>query len=211
MYNSSYSTFSPLDDRFGFKTNGTFKCAYDSERVVVLLFFALILLFIVGGCICAVVGVGMLNTPVDIESAISAADQAERNFFGFDTRVYGVFIISMVIFFIMAVLSAAALLMAVAVLKSGIPYSFRADENRMEIIKQGKHRKIIVINYDDVINVDFRERKFIFLGGLDVWVCTKNKVYEFRYIHSRLSRVCGLSETPFNIICERAGLVSRPR
>ena len=80
----------------------------------------------------------------------------------------------------------------------------------MEIIQQGRRRKVSVINYADVTKVDYRDRKFLFLGGFDVFVHTNKKTYEFRFIHNRLSKVVGISETPFNIILERTGAVKRP-
>ncbi len=205
-----YSTFSPVDDRFGFKAKGTFKCAYDGERVVILSIFAVIIFFIVAAVICFIFGFQMIFTPPDIDKTVYEYEQGNRVIFGFSTAEYGLLIISMVIFFIMAVLSTAALLVAFAILKSGKDCFYKADETRMEIIQQGKSRKVVVINYDDVINVDYRERKFLFLGGLDIRVHTKKKIYEFRFIHNRLSKVVGITETPFNIILERTGVVKRP-
>jgi len=110
----------------------------------------------------------------------------------------------------MAILSTAALIVAFAILKSGKNNSYKADETRMEIIQQGRRKKVSVINYADVIKVDYRERKFLFLGGFDVFVHTNKKVHEFRFIHNRLSKVIGITETPFNIILERTGVVKRP-
>lgn len=205
-----YTTFSPVDDRFGFKTNGTFKTAYDSERVVILAIFGVIIFFLVAAVICFILGFQMIFTPPDIDKTVYEYEQGNRVLFGFNTAEYGLLIISMVIFFIMTILSTAALFVAFAILKSGKNNSYKADENRMEIIQHGRRKKVSVINYADVIKVDYRERKFLFLGGFDVFVHTNKKVYEFRFIHNRLSKVVGITETPFNIILERTGAVKRP-
>ncbi len=209
--NSTYSTFSPIDDRFGFRTKGNFKCAYDGERVAIFVILAVIAFFLVAAVVCFIFGAQMIFTPPDIDKTVYEYEQGNRVIFGFSTAEYGLLIISMVIFVIMAILSTAALLVAFAILKSGKNCFYKADEIRMEIIQQGRRKKVSVINYADVTKVDYRERKFPLLNGMDIWVHTKNKVHEFRYIHSHLSKVAGLSETPFNIICERTGLVSRPR
>ena len=205
-----YTTFSPIDDRFGFKTSGTFKTAYDSERVVILAIFGVIIFFLVAAVICFIFGFQMIFTPPDMNKTALEAEQGNRVIFGFNTAEYGLLIISMVIFFIMAILSTAALLVAFAILKSGKNNFYKADEKRMEIIQQGRRRKVSVINYADVTKVDYRERKFLFLGGFDVFVHTNKKTHEFRFIHNRLSKVVGISETPFNIILERTGAVKRP-
>ena len=152
----------------------------------------------------------MIFTPPDMNKTALEAEQGNRVIFGFNTAEYGLLIISMVIFFIMAILSTAALLVAFAILKSGKNNFYKADEKRMEIIQQGKRRKVSVINYADVTKVDYRERKFLFLGGFDVFIHTDKKTHEFRFIHNRLSKVVGISETPFNIILERTGAVKRP-
>ncbi len=205
-----YTTFSPVDDRFGFKTKGNFKTAYDGERVVILTIFAVIIFFLVASVICFILGFQMIFTPPDIDKTALEAEKGNRVIFGFNTAEYGLLIISMVIFFIMAILSVAALLVAFAILKSGKNNSYKADETRMEIVQQGRRKKVSVINYADVIKVDYRERKFLFLGGFDVFIQTNKKTYEFRFIHNRLSKVIGITETPFNIILERTGAVKRP-
>ncbi|MBQ8791882.1 MAG: hypothetical protein IJZ51_11320 [Ruminiclostridium sp.] len=205
-----YTTFSPVDDRFGFKTNGTFKTAYDSERVVILAIFGVIIFFLVSAVICFILGFQMIFTPPDMNKTALEGEKGNRVIFGFNTAEYGLLIISMIIFFIMAILSTAALLVAFAILKSGKNCFYKADEIRMEIIQQGRRRKVSVINYADVTKVDYRDRKFLFLGGFDVFVHTNKKTYEFRFIHNRLSKVVGISETPFNIILERTGAVKRP-
>ena len=205
-----YSTFSPVDDRFGFKTKGTFKTAYDGERVVILVIFAVIIFFLVAAVICFIFGFQMIFTPPDIDKTAYEGQWGNRVIFGFNTAEYGLLIISMVIFFIMAILSIAALFVAFAILKSGKNCFYKADEIRMEIIQQGRRKKVSVINYADVIKIDYRERKFLFLSGFDVFVHTNKKTHEFRFIHNRLSKVVGITETPFNIILERTGAVKRP-
>ncbi len=99
--------------------------------------------------------------------------------------------------------------LVINILKSGKTYSFIADEKRMQISTKGKKNKFMVINYKDVIGIEYYERKFPFLGGLTIRINTEKKLYEFRYSHSRLSEACGISETPFNIICERSAITAK--
>ena len=93
-----YTTFSPVDDRFGFKINGTFKTAYDSERVVILTIFGVIIFFLVAAVICFILGFQMIFTPPDIDKTVYEYEQGNRVIFGFNTAEYGLLIISMVIF-----------------------------------------------------------------------------------------------------------------
>ena len=112
---------------------------------------------------------------------------------------------------IIGVLGLFAFCIVVGFLRAGIDCEYKANENYMEIIEKGKYPRTIVIFYNDVIDVTASERKFLFARGLDVTVRTKKKTFLFRYIHNHLSKTGGLSETPFNIISERAGIVSKPR
>lgn len=206
-----YTSFSPNDDRFGFRTSGTFKCAYDSERVVLIAILASVLVCIIGSVICFALSYEMLFTPVDMDKTIHAIEQGHRDFFGFNTLEYGLLVTLMFILLCMAAIGVIAFFVAFAVLRTGRICAFKADEKHMVITRQGRNPKTTVFYYDDVITVDCRERRFHFIGGLNITVYTKNKWHEFRCIHSHSSRADGISGTPFNIICERAGLVKRPQ
>lgn len=207
----AYSSYSPNEECFGFSTSGSFKCAYDSERVIIIAFLISLAALLVGMIICFALCYEMLFTPVDINAAAAAAERGERQIFGFNPVEYGLSAMGMFFLFWLEIVGLIAFAITLAFLKTGITCTFKANENYMEINEQGKNPRTTVIFYNDVINVTATERKFLFLGGINVTVYTKQNVFEFRYIHNHLSKTGGLAETPFNIIMERAELVSKPK
>lgn len=207
----AYSSYSPNEERFGFSTSGSFKCAYDSERVIVIAFLISLGVLLLGILISFVLCYELLFTPVDINAAAAAGERGERQIFGFNPAEYGLTAIGMVFLFWLEIVGIIAFAITLAVLKTGITCTFKANENYMEIVEQVKNPRTTVIFYNDVINVTATERKFLFLSGINVTVYTKQNFFEYRYIHNHLSKTGGLSETPFNIIMERAELVSKPK
>ncbi len=207
----AYSSYSPNEERFGFSTKGSFRIAYDSERVIVTVFLISLGVLLAGMVICFATCYEMLFTPVDINAAAAAAERGERQLFGFNPVEYGLSAMAMVFLFWLEIVGLIAFAVTLTFLKTGKTCTFKANENYMEIVKQSKNPETTVIFYNDVINVTSSERKFLFLGGINVTVYTKQNAFEFRYVHDHLSKTGGLSETPFNIICERAELVSKPK
>lgn len=207
----AYSSYSPNEERFGFSTSGSFKCAYDSERVIVIAFLISLAALLVGIVISFALCYEMLFTPVDINAAAAAGERGERQIFGFNPVEYGLSAMAMVFLFGLEIVGLIAFAITLAFLKTGKTCTFKANENYMEIVEQGKNPQTTVIFYNDVINATSSERRFLFLSGINVTVYTKQNIFEFRYIHNHLSKTGGLSETPFNIIMERAELVSKPK
>ncbi len=207
----AYSSYSPNEERFGFSTSGGFRVAYDSERVIVTAFLIALAALAVGALICFVLCYEMLFTPVDINAAAAAGERGERQLFGFNVGEYGLSAMAMVFLVWLEIAGLIAFAITLGLLKTGKGCDFKANENYMEIVEQGKNPRTTVIYYNDVINVTCTERKFLFLGGLNVTIYTKQNFFEYRYIHNHLSKMGGLSETPFNIICERAELISKPK
>ncbi len=207
----AYSSYSPNEERFGFSTSGSFKCAYDSERVIVIAFLISLAALLVGIVISFALCYEMLFTPVDINAAAAAGERGERQIFGFNPVEYGLSAMAMVFLFGLEIVGLIAFAITLAFLKTGKTCTFKANENYMEIVEQGKNPQTTVIFYNDVINVTSSERRFLFLSGINVTVYTKQNIFEFRYIHNHLSKTGGLSETPFNIIMERAELVNRQK
>lgn len=201
----AYSSYSPNEERFGFSTKGSFRVGYDSERLIVLIFLIALAAILVGMIICFALCYEMLFTPVDINAA------AAGQLFGFNPAEYGLTEMGMVFLFWLEIVGIIAFCITLAVLKWGKTCTFRANENYMEIVEQGKKPRTTVIYYNDVINIAATQRKFLFIGGLNITIYTKKNSFEFRYSHDHLSRTGGLSETPFNIILERAELVSKPK
>ncbi len=206
----AYSSYSPNEERFGFSAKGSFKCGYDSERVIIITGLAVLALIFVGMIICFATCYDMLFTTVDIEKAAQQVGEGSRNIFGFNPAEYGVTAMAMIFLFWLEIVGIIAFCIVLALLKMGKVCTFKANENYMEIVEQGKNPRTTVIYYNDVINVTASERKFLFIGGLNITVYTKQNMFEFRYSHDHLSKIGGLSETPFNIIMERAELVSKP-
>ncbi len=207
----AYSSYSPNEERFGFSTSGSFRLAYDSERVIITIFLIALAAFAVGAVICFALCYEMLFTPVDIDAAAAAAERGSRQIFGFNPVEYGLSAMAMVFLVWLEIVGLIAFAITLGLLKTGKSCDFKANENYMEINEQGKNPRTTVIFYNDVINVTATERKFLFLGGINVTVYTKQNMFEYRYIHNHLSKTGGLCETPFNIICERANLVSKPK
>lgn len=207
----AYSSYSPNEERFGFSAKGGFRVAYDSERIIVTVFLAALAVFAIGAVICFALCYEMLFTPVDINAAAAAGERGERQLFGFNPAEYGLSAMAMVFLVWLEIVGLIAFAITLGLLKTGINCDFKANENYMEIVEHGKNPRTTVIYYNDVINVTSAQRKFLFLSGINVTIYTKQSVFEYRYIHNHLSKIGGLSETPFNIICERAELVSKPK
>ena len=203
-----YSSFSPNEERFGFNIKSSFRCAYENERLIVIAFLIAIGAILVGMIICFATCYEMLFTPVDINAA---ATGKRANIFGFNPAEYGLSAMAMVFLFWLAIVAAIAFCIVLSILHSGRCCDFKANENYMEIITQEKYPHTYVIYYNDVIDVTASERKILFLSGLDINVRTKKKTFLFRFIHTHMSKTEGLAGTPFNIICERAGIVSKPK
>lgn len=207
----AYSSYSPNEERFGFSTSGSFRLAYDSERVIITAFLVALAAFAIGAVVCFALCYEMLFTPVDIDAAAAAAERGSRQFFGFNPVEYGLSATAMVFLVWLEIVGIISFLITLGFLKTGKSCDFKANENYMEINEYGKNPKTTVIFYHDVINVTATERKFLFLSGINITVYTKQDFFEYRYIHNHLSKSGGLSETPFNIIMERAELVSKPK
>ncbi len=214
-----YTSFSPIEERFGFKTKGSFNCSYENQRMAIMVCLCIIGFFTVASIIVFIMVYNVV-TDVDIPTAeelgevISHGANPREFVFGFDIAVYGSYMVALLACIILLVLSVMAYFVVVAILKTGIRYTFEANEERFVIQPPEYNNEIkpaIIVYYKDVINVTAKERKFIFAEhGLDVIVHCKEKDIIFHYIHTPLSRLNGISSTPFNIVMERIGIVSKP-
>lgn len=203
----AYTSFSPNDERFGFKTRGSFRCAYENQRLIIIGFFIALAVMAVGAIIILIAVGEMVTTPPDP----SSYDGTRIGLFAFNTGIYGSYVIAVAAIIIVIIMTLIAFAITLAVLHAGRIHEFKANEAYFEVIPPDPTIPHIIIYYDDVIMVYAEERKFIFAEhGLDVTIRTKKGNILFRYIHTAESDMKGLSETPFNIIQERAGLVSRP-
>ena len=204
-----YTSFSPNDERFGFSVKGNFRCAYDSDRSIIIgcliALGTLIVLFIIQ----LVYYFNLFDEKGAIKGGIidlsPAKPKMNNNFINFAASNIA---ISMSLFLIAACILAFVII--IAFLNGGRSYKFHANETGFTVIypKKGKEELFL---YDRIIGIQEEERRFIFLrSGMDVIIKTKNYSRRFRLIHTSASRANGISETPFNIIKERIGLTQRP-
>lgn len=209
-----YTSYGISNERFGFSAKGSFRCAYENQRPIIIAFPIIMAALAVIWIVVFIVTKEMVlnRTPVDLAD-ISVYQKAKIGvlMFGFDTAVYGTNVIALAVILCLIGLTALGYGITLGILRSGRIYTFSADDNYFEIKPPDKNSPTIFIKYDDVIMVYGEERKFIFAEhGLDITIQAKGKNYFFRYVHTPESRNKGLSETPFNILMERAGLIQKP-
>jgi len=209
-----YTSYGINNERFGFRAKGIFRCAYENQRLIIIIFpIIMAVLTVIWVVVFLITRDMVLNqTPVDLAD-ISVYQKAKIGvlMFGFDVAVYGVNVISLLVILCLIGITLLSYCIVLGILRSGKVYSFNANDRYFEIQTPDKNSPSVVINYDDVIMVYGEERKFLFAEhGLDITIQTKTKIYLFRYVHTPESRIKGLSETPFNILMEKAGLVQKP-
>ena len=194
-----YTSFTPNTERFGFSMKGSFRCAHGWDRIFI----------IIGALI-------IIGLAVIFFSLWGGLD----DYFGHTVKIttyiaepieYGVQAVAMAVVLYADLLFIAGYISVATIMRSGRAYTFFANEQYFDICPPDKGRHTIIY-YDDVINVMYSERHFpLTAAGLDVTVVTKKGRFEFSLIHTPQSRNAGgVTETPFNIIMERAGLVSPP-
>ena len=193
-----YTSFNPNNERFGFSLRGSFRCAYKFEKLFICLGAALIL--------------------VDIIVILTIWSSLE-DFFGHTVRIttyladpfnYGASVLAMALFVYFGLFLLITYIIAVSVMRLGKSYEFHANEERFQIATRGRHSQTYVFIYDEVMGVSSREWSFpLSHGGIEVIITLKNgKKYTFLLVHTADSRSGGIVGTPFNIIQERAGLLS---
>ncbi len=205
-----YTSINPISDRFGFKVNGTFKCAFKNERVILIAGLVPVAAFVVLIIISAIDYAGLFKPNGAIKDGLfeviteggEATVRASPGFINFSVGIWSFGFSAIVL----AVLLLAYLVL-VLVMRAGRSYKFEANENGMSIIfPDGREESFL---YKDVIAVKDTERKFLFGSrGLNVNVKTKSGDYTYCLVHTPLSRVNGVVETPFNIVKERAELTN---
>ncbi len=205
----AFTSFSPNDERFGFRTKGSFNVPYENERVIIIWSIIILGVIFVSEIVLFFAAYNMLLTPGNVETAVSREYQS---IFAFDLLAYGTASIAMAALLCLGGLGIIAFCIILGVLKTGKTYGFTATEKYFEIIPPDETKPSMVFNYDDTLFIYADERKFLFgIGGYDITIKTKQGSYLVRYIHTPESRKMGFSETPFNIIQERIGLKGKPR
>lgn len=208
----SYTSYSPNDERFGFKMKGSFRCAYENQRSVIIAIPLIILAFVILFIVILILTRDLVMNPEMPDFSADAPYISRMDIFGFDVAIYGSYLVALAAILCIVLLSIIGYCIVLAVLRAGRSYTFTATEERFIICPPEKVGPCISVNYSDVIGVFAQERKFIFAEhGLDITIKTKKDDIFIRYIHTPESAMKGLSETPFNIIMERAGLVPPPQ
>lgn len=207
----AYTSYSPNDERFGFKTQGSFRCAYENQRLIILWFVGGLIFFAIAFVVILFAVRELVMNPEmpDFDASKTTIDRMD--IWGFDVAIYGSYLTALTAIICIEVLGLMAFCITLGLLRTGQKYGFIANENYFEIIPPKEELPHIIVNYNDVIMIFGEERKFIFAEhGLDVTIKMKKFSYFFRYIHTPDSRLNGLSNTPFNIIMERAELIRKP-
>lgn len=206
-----YTSFSPNNERFGFRLKGRFKCAFQLERTILiagLIPMALIIILM----IVAIVFIGGLFNPDGGLKGGYAEVVTEEGYpkvqFSDSAANYTVGMISIDFLLVLLAIFAAIYIAVIIFMRVGRYYTFDANENGMTIrFPSGREESFL---YKDVMGVTAKERKFLWASrGLDITIKTRFKNYTYHLIHTPMSRANGISETPFNIVRERAELTDK--
>ena len=138
-----YETHNPVEDRFGFSTSGTFRCARPSERIGTLTVCAAVLLL----CFALYY---VLFMQLEWFRHYSYAPANSASTLGY---VY-------------VGLSALIVIIGYAVIHyimQGVAYSYSADENRFSFVCRKTGVQKTDIFYTDVVSVDFAD---LYLFGI---------------------------------------------
>lgn len=192
-----YTSFNPNNERFGFDMRGGFRHSHGGERPFIII-GAMVIIALMVVFFSSWVGLNdYMGSNVNISTYIA------------EPLEYGVQALAMAITLYATLFLLAVYIIIICVMKAGVNYSFHATETYFDVWT--KNKRHVIINYDDVINVMHSERRFpLAAAGLDITIVTKKGTFEFMLIHTPKSKTGGISETPFNIVLERAGLVAPP-
>lgn len=202
-----YTSFSPNEERFGFSTRGSFKCAFANERLVAIGIYAYtgILLFLIGAQIYSFINLFDLRTGALKDGMFDPeAGKVSGGFAAFGSHGFTALFVLIII-----AVSFIVILAITLILKNGRNYYFSANDREFKITAPSGRET--VLPYEDIIGITFNERKFFLASkGIDITIRTKTDAHIFRYIHTPISKVNGITHTPFNIIRERTGLIKKP-
>lgn len=186
-----YETRSPIDDRFGFSAQGTFRCSRATERISVI--------------IAAVIGFLLLVSGYELiyylykEQTLWAQTEP--------TQYAGVASLS---FFGFIILLTAGEIVSLGVILSGKEYRYSANETMFSFSSRSDNVKKTDILYSDVTAVSYTERKLFgkIIRGYTVTIVTRslgNITLEYLFNKSIPEKLP--ENTPFRIIEERAAML----
>ena len=211
-----YTSFDKIQDRFGFSTGGTFKCAYKNTRTLILaglitigVVFALTVISVVYVVVRMKDVPGMASAQLTslITGFISGQGLTGDATAGGGLAGFGLAVVSISFGIFLLLIAVIAFLIIITTTRAGQTYKFKADETKFTVIYPEKIGQTLTIEYDYIIGIYSEEWRFLFAPKcLDVTIQTKMGEFTFRCIHTPMSKANGIAETPFNIIRERIGL-----
>ncbi len=209
-----YTIIGKANDRFGYHASGKFRCAYKATTPIISA--GLVVL----GAAAVLIVINIINI---VRTQLDAPANAVRRFneiiygnsdeikdglnlFG-DSVTVGFDIIGTFLGIIIFVIVLAAFLAMCIILGKGQEYTFTADEKLFTVVYPPKMNRTLAMEYDYVLAVMSSEWRFPFAPKcLDITIVTKQGSFDFRVIHTPISRVNGIVEIPFNIIKEMIGV-----
>ncbi|MBR1830944.1 MAG: hypothetical protein IJ784_00745 [Ruminiclostridium sp.] len=209
-----YTSFGKANDRFGFSTGGTFSCAFRNDRLAVIAGVLVIALIV----IAAVSDIVWL-----VQNTANAGSQASAGMYDMiynmntdGANVWGGAINTGFAFVILEVIGITGFFALIAFgivlifLHRGKLYKFTANDETFIVTYPAKERTTVEFRYDDIIGLTWEKRKFPLAPEcLDITVKTKIGDFDYRVILTKIGRVNGITETPFNIIREKIGLATK--
>jgi len=212
-----YTSFGKANDRFGFEMRGSFRCAYAKDRIVVAVSLAVIGLWIV------LIIINVITYAYQMTHMGAAVSQALNDVIYHGTGEQdpkittwgaaieaGFTMITTWLGLVFLAIFITAFIIILKVLHTGRKYSFSADEQKFVVTYPPKMNRKDEIIYDDVLGFKWEERKSVFAPKcFDIEITARDKVYEYRVVLTKIARVNGITETPFNIVRERAGFAEK--
>ncbi|MBO6302631.1 MAG: hypothetical protein J6N15_09365 [Ruminiclostridium sp.] len=214
-----YTSIDKISDRFGFSTAGTFRCAYRNTRtwvtagiVTILVLVALLLISLVFVLIQAqgLPGAASAQLETLITGVITGGGLNGDSSSGHQLANFGFGLVGLAFGIILLLIAIITFLIILAAMRMGQTYKFKADEQHFTVIYPKRMNRTVTIEYDYITGLKYEEWAFLLAPKcLDVTIHTKQGDFDFRCIHTPMSKANGITETPFNIIRERIGIAGR--
>lgn len=182
-----YETRSPIDDRFGFSTKGTFRCSLATERIALIL-------TVITGLLLFVAGYNLIYYVYKEHTLYAQTDP---------TQYAGLASLTFIGFMIVLITGEAV---AAKLILSGRQYRYSANENVFSFSSKKDNVRKTDIFYSDVVSVKYSERKLFgkISRGYTVTIVTRSRgSITIEYLFNRSIPDRTTRNTPFHIIEER--------
>ena len=180
-----YNTGSPIEDRFQFRTQGSFKCARPTEGILII------------ALIAAAVVVWLLFYEIWGQQFKFVYEMHEKTdhafFFAFAFSMITLVLIILTVFIIKLIMN-------------GIDYHYTADNNMFSFYSEKAGIKKTDIHYTDIVRITYEDYHLFGLidRGYLVSIVTRSLgTISFEYLHNKSIRVHDRENTPFYIIEQR--------